>query len=115
MKNISNNEGFIKPLIVIIVLVLLAYSGFQFAVPYYKHSSLKSDAKDLARISIGREDKLRNRLFKRIDELGIPVKRDNVHVKRLGNTMSVKISWTDDVDILGFYQKQLSFHIDIRE
>jgi hypothetical protein len=115
MKHIRNNDGFVKPLIIIIILVLLVYSGFQFGVPYYKHSTLKSDAKEMARISLGREDKLQTMLFKRIDELGVPVNRNDVYVKNLGNTMHVKISWTDEVDILGFYQKQLFFNIDIRE
>lgn len=116
MTYIDDNQGFAKPLIIIIVLVFCAYAGFQFAVPYYKHSVLKSDAKEMARVSLGREDKLRDMLYERINELKIPAKHDDIHVQALtNNSMSVRISWTDEVDILGMYHKQLFFNIDIRE
>jgi len=115
MKTVMNNEGFIKPLLIIALLVALVYAGFQFAMPYYKYSALKADVKEMARISLGREDRLKTMIFRRIDELKLPIPNDSVFVQRRGETMHVSISWTVRVDLMGLYQKDIDFNIDVDE
>ncbi len=115
MRTLTNEKGFIKPLITILILIFLVYAGFQFAIPYYKYSAFKSEVKELTRISLGREDKLRSMLHNAIDEYNVPVRLDDVYVHKLGKTVQVRISWDDEVDILGIYQKTLFFDIEVTE
>lgn len=115
MRRLANERGFVKPVLVILILIVIVYSGYQFAVPYYKYSALKSDAKESARISLGRENKLRKMINDAIDEHNVPVRLDDVHVNKIGNSVQVRISWEDDIDIFGIYQKTLFFDIDVTE
>lgn len=113
---VSREEGSVKAILVILILIFACYAGFQFAMPYYRHSALKSDAVDLARVSLGQADKLRASIIERAGELNVPVRQDKILVERAGpNTMHVSMSWSEEVNILGVYQKTLDFSIDITE
>ncbi|UCG77962.1 MAG: hypothetical protein JSV21_10405 [Nitrospirota bacterium] len=115
MKALKNEKGFIKPLLIILVLAFFAYAGFQFAMPYYRHAAMKSEAKEVARISLGREDKLRSMIMAAIDEYKIPINQDSIWISKTASGMHVRMQWSEEVDILGFYQKRLYFDIDVIE
>ena len=115
MIKLNNENGSIKPLITIMILFVLAYTGYKFAIPYYKYSMLKSSVKEFTLISLGREDKLRNMIYNRAKELNAPVSNNNISVQNLGNSMHVSISWTDSVDLMGIYRKKIDFNINITE
>jgi hypothetical protein len=115
MRPLANERGFVKPVLIILILIMVVYTGYNFAIPYYKYSALKSDAKEAARISLGREDKLRKMINDAIEEHDVPVRLDDVHVNKIGNSVQVRISWEDEIDILGIYQKTLFFDIDVTE
>jgi hypothetical protein len=118
MKNVqvcNNEKGFIKFIFVTIILVFCAYLGIKFGIPYYKHSAFQSDVKELARISLGDTKKTRAQLFERARELKIPLEENAIMVTRTEQTVRVKTSWEDTVDVLGFYQKTLKFSVDVEE
>jgi len=116
MNTLSRKDGFIKPVLIIVILALLVYGGIEYGMPYYRYSMFKSDAEQLARVSLGRVDKLRETLMERAGELKIPLSSDNLYVERgPNNTMRVSAMWYEDVDVLGVYQKTLQFNIDITE
>lgn len=116
MRLLSKQDGYIKPVLTILLLVFLVYAGIQFGMPYYRYSAFKSDATELARVSLGRVDKLKNSLTERADELNLPLSYDDIYVDRGPNrTMHVTAIWHENVDILGLYHKTLEFNIDILE
>ena len=116
MNTLSRKDGFIKPVLIIVILIFTVYAGIEYGMPYYRYSMFKSDAEQLARVSLGRVDKLRDSLMGRAGELKVPLSSDNLYVERgPNNTMRVSAMWYDDVDILGIYQKTLQFNIDIDE
>lgn len=116
MRILSRKDGFIKPVLIIVILVLVVYGGIEYGMPYYRYSMFKSDAQQLARVSLRRVDKLRNSLMERADELKIPLSSDNLYVERGPNdTMRVSAMWYEDVNVLGIYQKTLKFNVDIIE
>lgn len=116
MRILSREEGYVKPILVIAILILACYIGFQFAMPYYRHAALKSDTKELARVSLGHAGKLRESIIERAGELNVPVREDTILVeKTASNAMHVSMSWAEEVDIFGLYRKTLDFSIDITE
>ncbi|MFZ5906121.1 MAG: hypothetical protein ACOYVJ_01760 [Nitrospirota bacterium] len=115
MKILSNEQGFIKVLFIILLLIFLGYAGFQFGMPYYRYSAFKADTKELARVSLGQVDKTKEQVFERAEELGIPVSKEDISVTKTEKTVIVKTAWSETVDILGFYQKRLDFDIHIEE
>lgn len=113
---VSREEGSVKAILVILILIFACYAGFQFAMPYYRHSALKSDAIEMARVSLGHADKLHASIIERARELNVPIQEENILVEKAGSTaMHVSMSWSEEVNILGMYQKTLDFSIDITE
>jgi len=96
----------------LLILGILAYSGFQFAKPYYRYLAFQSDAKEIARTAIESEEKVKDRVFERAMELKIPIGREDLEVTRKENVLRIKTSWFEVVDIFGVYKKTLTFTVD---
>lgn len=115
MKALNNERGFIKFIFVMAVLVFLVYAGIQFGIPYYRYTAFKSDAKEIARISLGQVERAKTMLNEKAQELKIPIEEKDIFVAKTGNMVRVKTSWSETVDILGLYQKRLDFKVNIEE
>jgi hypothetical protein len=115
MKALRNEQGYIKFIFVVLLLIFIGYAGVQFGMPYYRYSAFKSDAKEYARIALGDVNKTKEYLLERATELKIPVTEEQILVTKTENTIRVKTEWSETVDILGFYQKRLNFSINIEE
>jgi hypothetical protein len=115
IKVLNNESGFIKFIFVILVLASIAYVGLKFGIPYYKYSAFKSDAKELARISIGNTEKTRSQIFERAQELKLPLEENDIEVTKTVKGVRVQVSWSETVDLLGLYQKKIDFSVDEEE
>lgn len=103
-----------KAIFWLLVLVFLAYLGLKFGFPYYRYLAFKSDAKEIARVSIEvkNEEEIRNRIFERAQELKVPIDKRDIELFKTERDIRVKTSWFEVVDILGVYQKTLKFNVD---
>jgi hypothetical protein len=115
MRHLRNNDGFIKPLLVIAIMAFLVYSGIQFGIPYYRYSAFKSEAKEIARIELGQVEKTRAQLYEAAQNQKIPIEADDIQITKKTNTIRIQTSWSVDVDILGLYQRTLHFTVDVEE
>lgn len=115
MRHLRNNDGFIKPLLVIGVMAFLVYCGIQFGVPYYRYSAFKSEAKEIARIELGQVEKTRAQIFEAAQNQRIPIEAEDIQITKLTNTIRIQTSWSVDVDILGLYHRTLDFTVDVEE
>jgi hypothetical protein len=115
MKELRNEKGFVKFVFVVLLLALSIYVGYQFGMPYYRYSAFKTDVKELARISVGEAEKTKAQIVERAKELNIPIEEKEIMVSKTEKTVRVKTSWTETVDILGYYQKQLHFTVNVEE
>lgn len=111
----NNEKGFIKFIFVTAILFSLVYVGIKFGIPYYKHSAFQSDVKELARISVGDAEKTRNQIFERAQELKLPLEAKDIVVTKTERTVRVRTSWEETVDLMGFYQKTLTFSVNVEE
>lgn len=115
-KGLLNNEnGFFKFAFVTALIVFAMYAGLQFGMPFYRYSTLKTDATELARISVGDLEKTRAQIAERAEELKLPITEKDIEVVREGKLVRVRASWSETVDILGLYQKKIVFNLDIKE
>lgn len=115
MRHLRNSDGFIKPLLVIAIMVFLVYAGIQFAIPYYHYSAFKNEAKEIARLELGQVEKTRAQLFDAAQNQKIPIGAEDIKITKKTNTTHVQTSWSVDVDILGLYQRTLTFTVDVEE
>lgn len=104
-----------KAIFWLVILALLVYSGFQFGMPYYRYTALKTDAKEIARISLGEVEKTRAQIFLRAQELNVPIEEKEIMVTRTDKLVRVKTSWSESVNLFGIYQKTLNFTVNIQE
>ncbi|MBF0317884.1 MAG: hypothetical protein HQL04_06885 [Nitrospirae bacterium] len=118
MKAVFNQrgEGALKPLLSIAFLGFLCYVAYLFGMPYYKHDSLKSEVTQIARLG-GTQQKTLEMVYDKVQELGLEqlLKKENIEVKLDNKRITVKAGWTEHVDVLGFYQKDLDFKIDVTQ
>jgi len=115
MKVLNNENGFVKFIFIMLVLASLVYAGLKFGMPYYRYSAFKSDAKELARISIGDTEKTRAQIFERAQELELPLEENDIKVTKTVRGVRVQASWPETVDLLGLYQKKFNFAVDEEE
>ncbi|MBF0567743.1 MAG: hypothetical protein HQK95_02635 [Nitrospirae bacterium] len=118
-KNMLNNElggGGIKAIIVIAIIVAGLYSGYKFAMPHFKHNTMMSEAKEIARLGQDKEKTL-ELVNEKVQEIGIPVKKEQIDVTfdREKRIVTIKMAWNVEVDLMGFYKKTLFFRVDVKE
>ncbi|MBI3378496.1 MAG: hypothetical protein HY035_08895 [Nitrospirae bacterium] len=113
---LNNEKGFFKFVFVIGLIAFLMYAGFQLGMPFYRYTSFKTDAAEIARVSVsGDIERTRAQVFERAQELNIPIKEKDIEVMKTTLGMRVKTAWSEEVDILGIYQKTFDFKIDVEE
>ncbi|MBF0457143.1 MAG: hypothetical protein HQK99_04525 [Nitrospirae bacterium] len=115
LKNERGASG-IKALFMIALIVAAMYSGFMFAMPYYKHNTMTSEAKEIARLGQDKEKTL-ELIYEKVQEIGIPVKKESINVTfdREKRIVTIKMAWNVDVDLMGFYKKTIFFKVDVKE
>ncbi|MDP3260006.1 MAG: hypothetical protein Q8M34_05400 [Thermodesulfovibrionales bacterium] len=113
---LNNEKGFFKFVFVIGLIAFLMYAGFQLGMPFYRYTSFKTDAKEIARVSVsGDIERTRAQIFERAQELNIPIKEKDIEAMKTTRGMRVKTAWSEEVDILGIYQKTFDFKLDVEE
>lgn len=118
MKNLKvfrNESGFFKFIFVTGLIALGIYAGLQFGMPFYKYSAFKTDAKELARISIGELEKTKSQIFGSAQEHNLPIEEKDIQITKTGRGVRVRTSWSETVDILGIYQRTFDFTVDVEE
>jgi hypothetical protein len=115
-KILTNESGFIKFIIVMLVLACIVYVGVKLGIPYYKYSAFKSDAKEIARIGIANPlDRTYELLFETAQELKIPIEEEDIEVQKRETSVRIETGWTETVDFLGIYQYTFNFTVDVEE
>ncbi|MCG6552053.1 MAG: hypothetical protein L7F77_06975 [Candidatus Magnetominusculus sp. LBB02] len=117
IKVLKNEDGGGFKAIFMIALTLAAlYSGYMFATPYFKHNTMTSEAKEIARLGQEKEKTL-ELVNEKVKELGIPVEKDKIAVTydREKKIVTIKMAWKVEVNLMGFYKKTLDFKVDVKE
>ena len=113
MRHLRNNEGFVKPLLVIAIMAFLIYSGIQFGIPYFHYSAFQSEAKDIARLGLEEVEKTRDQIYEAAQSQKIPIEMEDIKITKKAHITRVQTSWSEDVDILGLYHRTLHFTVDV--
>ena len=111
MRRELGEKGFIKALFGLALLVALIFTGVTFARPYYRYYQLSSHTSDFLKTDIGELNVIRKHVLDDAAELGVPLTDANLSVTLDTNKkiITVKGTWTDSVDLFGYYQKNVDF------
>ena len=108
--------GTIKLVLVLVVLAAAVYVGAQVVPPYFANYEFQDTLENEARLgsySNKGEDVIRDAVFKRAQELEIPVTKEEIKVQRTGAsgnaTVFIETQYAVHVDLPG-YPMDLEFH-----
>lgn len=110
-RRFERGEGKLKALIFTAVLLLGIYSAVKIMPAYIANYQLSDKMQELARFSVVNrysEEQVRDNVFKVIQDLEIPVKREEIKVTASSAVVRISLDYTVPVDLF-FYHLDLHF------
>jgi hypothetical protein len=110
-RNSERGEGKFKNVLVIAVIALLIYAAVKIVPPYFSDYQLSDKMQEQARFAVVNrfsEEQIRENLFKTIQELDIPAKREDIKIVASNAIVKITLKYTVPVDLF-FYHLDLNF------
>lgn len=107
----ERGEGKLKSIIIVAVVVLAIYSAWKIVPAYVNDYQLSDKMQEQARFSVVNhytEDQVRDKIFKVVQDLDIPVKREAIKVVSNNSIVKISMEYTVPVDLF-FYHLDLHF------
>jgi hypothetical protein len=112
MNKRIGEQGLIKGIFILLVLVAAAFLLISYGRPYYRYYVLGSHTRDILKSEIGDIAIIKAKIMEDARELNIPLDEENLEVVLDKKIIRVKASWTDTVDFWGYYQTKIDFSIN---
>lgn len=110
-RRFERGEGRLKAIIYTAVLLLGIYSAVKLVPPYMANYQLSDKMQELARYAVVNrytEEQIRDNVYKAVQDLEIPVKREEIKVSSSNTLVKISLDYTVPVDLL-FYHLDLHF------
>ena len=104
----------LKALLTLAILAALVFAASQIIPPYFAKYQFQDAIETESRFALTgypkrNQDDIQNEIFKKAQDLGIPVTRDDIHVDMTTGTVDISVDYSVPVD-LKVYQFTLQFH-----
>ena len=110
-KGGQRGEGRLKAIIYTLILAAAVYVAIKVVPIYVAEYQLKDKISEQARFAVVNkytDDQIKDILFKTIQDLDIPAKRDDIKVMPNGRGLTISVNYTVPVD-LAVYKTELNF------
>jgi hypothetical protein len=107
----ERGEGKLKAIIYLAILLTIIYSAVKIVPIYVSNYQLSDRMQEQARFAVVNrytEEQIRDNIFKVVQELEIPVKRDAIKVSSTNSVVKISMEYTVPVN-LWFYHGDLHF------
>ena len=107
----ERGEGKLKAVLFTAFIVLVIYSAVKIIPPYFSDYQLSDKIQEQARFAaVNRytEEQIRDNIFKVVQELEIPAKREDIKVAASNALVKISLKYTVPVDLF-FYHMDLNF------
>ena len=107
----ERGEGKLKAVLYTAVIALVIYSAVKIVPAYVSNYQLSDKMQEQARFAVVNrysEEQIRENIFKMVQELEIPAKRDDIKVVASNAVVRISLNYTVPVDLF-FYHMDLSF------
>jgi hypothetical protein len=104
-------EGKLKAILYTAVIVLAIYTAVKIIPPYISDYQLSDKMQEQARFAVVNrysEEQIRDNIFKMVQELDIPAKREDIKVAASNAMVKISLNYTVPVDLF-FYHMDLNF------
>ena len=105
----QRGEGKLKAIIVTVILIIGIIAAWKVVPPYAAKYQLQDKINEVSLYAVAQrqtEDEIRDAVFKTIQELEIPAKKEDIKVTATGSRVSIVVDYTVPVDIL-------TYHLDL--
>jgi hypothetical protein len=103
---LERGEGKLKSIIIVVVIVLAIYSAVKLIPPYVNDYQLSDKMQEQARFAVVNrysEEQIRENIFKVIQDLGVPAKREDIKVVATNSLVKISMEYTVPVDLLAWH------------
>jgi hypothetical protein len=110
-RRAERGEGKLKTVIILAIVLLAIYSAVKIVPVYISNYQLSDKMQEQARFSVVNhytEDQVRDNIFKVVQDLDIPVKREAIKVVSNNSIVKISMEYTIPVDLF-FYHLDLHF------
>jgi len=107
----QRGEGKLKAIIYTVILVAAVFSAVKVIPAYVNEYQLSDKIQETARFAVVNrytEDQVRDEIYKTVQDLGIPAKREDIKVSVSRTLVTISLDYTVPVDLL-VYQLTLHF------
>jgi len=107
----QRGAGKLKAILFTVVLVAGIYAAFKLVPPYVTEYQLQDKIQEIARFGIVNrysEEQIRENVYKVVQDLNVPVKRDDIKVMISQATCRISLDYSVPVDLL-LYSTDLHF------
>jgi hypothetical protein len=110
-RRFEQGEGRLKGILIVVIVVLGIYTAWKILPAYvndYQLSDKMLEQSRFAMVNRYTEDQIRDKIFKVIQDLDIPAKREDIKIVANGNVVKISLEYTVPVDVL-MYHTDLHF------
>ena len=110
-RGFERGEGRLKGIIIVVIVVVAIYTAWKVVPVYVAEYELKDKISEQARFAVVNhytEDQVRDIIFKTIQDLDIPAKREDIKVEHTNHGLLIAVNYSVPVD-LKFYKTELNF------
>ena len=107
----QRGAGKLKAIIYTVILVVGIYAAFKIVPLYVADYQLKDKMSEQARFAVVNhysDDQIRDVIYKTVQDLDIPAKRDDIKVEHTNRGLRISLDYTTPVDFM-VYQTQWNF------
>jgi hypothetical protein len=113
MKKRSGNEGHVKGVIYLLIFLVIVFLAVKFATPFYHYYFFKMQAEGDLKIETTMVKKVKAKVMETVKDFNVPVSEENLIITVDGKNRTLNARWTEEVDILGYYQREFHFDLDL--
>src|SRR5437763_16023249 len=102
----ERGEGKLKTVITLAIVVLVIYSAVKIVPIYVSEYELSDKMQEQARFAVVNrytEDQIRDNIFKVIQDLDIPAKREDIKVVSNNSMVKISLAYSVPVDVLMYH------------
>lgn len=110
-KKAQRGEGRLKAIIYTVILVAGIFAAFKLVPLYVANYQLKDKISEQARFAVVNrytDDQIRDILFKTIQDLDIPAKREDIKIEQTRTGLTISVNYTVPVDFK-VYKTEINF------
>ena len=105
-RRLERGEGRLKSILVVVIVVLAIYTAWKVVPAYVNEYQLSDKMQEQARFAVVNrysEDQIRDNVFKVIQDLDIPAKREDIKVVSNNAVVKISLEYSVPVDVLMYH------------